>query len=221
MNLVQRGYSRDRQIIEMVEQCGVLSADQIAVMLFGDLRTGQRKCQQRLKRLADAKHLHRGRMAVHLSYIYSIDRPPAQAAHRLELNWALIWLMRGLQSWERMVSWEYEPDYGFVRPDLLFVAENTVTKQYRCVYVELDRSPRNRWDKTSKYNRLYAEEAYRGSWWVERASKFPGVLVVTVQESRARAIRSSVQVENEHGLRFDVRLLDNLRREVWPWVSSG
>lgn len=217
MSLVQQGYSRDRRIVELVEQCGALSTGQVAVLLFSELPTGHRKAQERLQKLAKKRLLSRVRVATNQPYIYYTGRPLSQLEHRVALNWALIWLERTMPSWESVVDWEYEPDYGHIRPDLLWVTHNRVTDRYRAVYVELDRSDRNKWDKTSKYNQLYERETYAGAWWVERSDRFPRILVATTTEARARQIAQSTESDNKHGLRFDVRLLSDLKKEVWPW----
>lgn len=217
MNLVQAGYSRDERIVELVEKCGALSTGQVAVWLFGDMRAGYRKAQERLQKLA-RKRLERIRSAIHLPYIYFVGRQLEQIDHRVALNWVLVWLERTKPSWERTVDWEYEPDYGYIRPDLLWVAENMVTGRYRAVYVELDRSIRNRWDKVAKYNDLFERESYAGSWWVDKAERFPRILVATTTEARVRQIQRTIERDNRHDLRFDVRLLCELKKEVWPWV---
>lgn len=168
--------------------------------------------------LVKRKQLMRIRPAINVPYVYFVGRQMDQIDHRVALNWALIWLMKTMANWERTIDWEYEPDYRYVRPDLLWVAENTVTSRYRAVYVELDRSVRNRWDKTTKYNQLYEQETYAGAWWVEKADRFPRILIATTTEGRARQIIRSTESDNTHDLRFDVRLLSDLKKEVWPWV---
>lgn len=219
MNNVQRGYFRDRRIVELVEKCGALSTGQVAVMLFGHMRAGYRKAQERLQMLVKRKQLMRIRPAINVPYVYFVGRQMDQIDHRVALNWALIWLMKTMANWERTVDWEYEPDYGYIRPDLLWVAENMVTGRYRAVYVELDRSIRNRWDKVAKYNDLFERESYAGSWWVDKAERFPRILVATTTEARVRQIQRTIERDNRHDLRFDVRLLCELKKEVWPWAQ--
>lgn len=218
MSLVQQGYSRDKRIVELVEQCGALSTGQVAVMLFGDMRSGHRKAQQRLQKLTRRKELKRIRQADSLPYIYFTGRQLDQIDHRVALNWVLVWLIRTMPAWERVAGWEYEPDYGYIRPDLLWVAHNRVTDSYRAVYVELDRSVRNKWDKTAKYNELFERGSYAGEWWVERAKRFPRILVATTTEARASQITRSIERDNKNDLRFDVKLLSELKKEVWPWA---
>jgi hypothetical protein len=215
MNNVRKGYLRDNAVLDWIDRCQVLSTDQIAALEFR-FPTGRRKAQQRLRKLVATKQLHRSYVG---EYVFHIERIGQGAAHRVALNWALIWLLRQKQNWERVVSWEYEPDYGYMRPDLLLLLENTVTKKLRATYVELDRS-RNRWDKVGLYNRLYAEESYSGAWWVEDTDRFPAILAATTSEARARLIKDKVRQENIYHLRFEVRVLDQLRSEVSPWARS-
>jgi hypothetical protein len=220
MNNVQRGYYRDREILDYVERCGALTTDQIAALLFANLKTGLRKAQERLQKLHGRKQLLRSRLFVTNCYIYHMEKLAPHTDHTIDVNWALIWLIRRMQTWERIVEWEYEPDYGRLRPDLLFVVENTVTKKCRGMFVELDRSPRNRWDKIEKYGELFKSGAYLGAWWVERMERFPPILVATTREARARAIKSQIEQKNASGLRYTVMVLEAMKQEVCAWGPS-
>lgn len=213
MNNVQKGYSRDKRILDWIEMCGSLTADQVAILECKEMKNGRRKAQERLKRLVDTRQLQRGRVAVHMPYVYYLDKLADE--HRVGVNWVLVWFRAKLRSWEK-IAWEYEPDYGFMRPDLLVVIENTVTKRSRGIYVELDRS-NNKWDKTPKYNKLYLEEPYKEQWWVKKVAEFPSILAVSTSPARVRMIREQIAKEDACDLRFEVKLLEVLRREVCPW----
>lgn len=216
---VSQGFSRDRRIAETIEKCGMLSTAQVAVLLFGDMKTGHRKAQERLQKLYRRKVVSRLRLSPNEPYIYYQGRQMAHVEHRVALNWALIWLLRTMKSWEKGAGWEYEVSFGYLRPDMVFATENSFTGQVQVTFVELDRS-NNRWDKTAKYNRLYDSEGYLGEWWAEKAKAFPRILVVTSSAMRERVIAESVATENKHNLRFDIMRLQTMQKEVWPWARG-
>jgi len=91
----------------------------------------------------------------------------------------------------------------------------TFTKEGRFYFVEVDRSASgNKFDKVTKYNQLYEEELYLGSWWLEHTNKFPTVLIITDSESRLQSIRKCIRKENRNGLKFEVKLYSEIIGEV-------
>lgn len=216
MNDVQLGYSRDKQIVERVERCRALDANQIGALFFGNIKTGKRKAQERLQKLADGKQLKRTRYAINEPYVYFQNKLSGRLEHLLALNWVYVWLNATLPSWESLRKWEYEQDYEVLQADGFAAVLNTVQKRYRFMFVEIDCSD-NAWDKVAKYNQLYRSGRYGGRWWVEHTERFPTILCVTTSEARLKTIRESIAKENTHNLKFDVRLLDDLKREAVPW----
>lgn len=214
MNQVQKGCARDRRIVALVEEWGCLTAEQVAVLAFAG-RNAQRLARHRLLRLTDKGFLARFRPAHDLGYCYYIGKRPGRLEHRVAVNWVRLWLTHHLSSWEVAERWEYEPDYGTLRPDGLFAARNTARGSLRLWFVELDRAAGgNRFDKVAKYTALYESGRYLGAWWCADAERFPAVLVVTDAPSRATGIRNSVDRENRAGLRFETRLLEDVRKEM-------
>lgn len=214
----QDGYRRDKQIISLVTTLGALTTEQVRLLCFDGLKKASaiRKSQERLKRLCDTGRLRRVRHGQ--TYAYYLERP-RHMDHILTVNWCYVYLAAMLTSWERLV-WE-RPDYGFLRPDAIGIIENTVTKATRGWYVEADLSS-NRFDNVRLYNRMYESNKYATEWWADGAKTFPAVLVIT---ERAALVQAAIIRENTHGLRWDVRTLDDVRGEIhakrFPDASGG
>ena len=210
MNNHQKGYRRVREIVEAVERCGVLDAEQIERLIYPGVKSGKRQAQRKLKKLYEAKRLKRDRLAIDEPYHYYTAKMQ-QTKHRLATNWIYLWMLNNLKNWETLHSFEYEPDYKILRADALASVKNKVTGKFLFYFVEADLSTGNPFDKVKKYNDLYASERYAGSWWVKIADRFPAVIVATESESRLRTIQRAVDEENVHGLEFRVYLLDHLK----------
>ena len=214
MNLVRSGSQRDRRILDLVEARHALTAEQVSILLF-PMKAGHRKAQQRLKRLYDTESLLRARFAQDEGFAYYMGRRPSRLDHLIALNWVYVWQARRLPSWGSIVGWEYEPSYEVLRADAFFGVHNGVTGKDTFCFVELDRAGSgNPFDKVSLYNRLYKSNGYAAAWWVEKAERFPTVLCVTDSAARLSAIRKAIERENANGLRFDVRLLADVRGEA-------
>lgn len=211
-NLVRRGFLRDSAVLSTLEQWGVMSASQIQTLHFTGFKShdvAKRKTEDRLQKLATRGKLIRWRGEK--EYRYSVEERPAQAEHKILVNWVRIWLVRQLKSWERLHCFAYEQDYGVLRCDAFAAVKNAVTKQFnRLYFVELDRTSSNKWDKVQKYNKLF-EQINSGKftpWWISLTEKFPTVLCVTAD--RKEKILRHVQEENKNGLLFEVKLLDEV-----------
>ena len=212
MNKVQQGYCRDNRIVREVEARGALCTEQITAMFFRG-SAASTKCQQRMKKLFDAKRVKRTRINPTGSFCYYIEKRSGRLEHLIGINWVYIWLMKRLKSWESLWYWQYEMDYGILRCDAFTGIKNSFTEGVKFYFVELDRS-NNTWDKTRKYNQLYESEKYADSFWVQHTKIFPVILCVTEDKNRLPLIQQSVREENKHNLRFEVRLLDDLINEV-------
>ena len=195
-----KGYQRDRLILTAIEKHGALNTDQVTELFFPG-KNGKRIAQRRLRRLCDTGSLKRCRVYGQ-PYVYFIGKRPGMLEHRIGLNWVYVWTVRNLAKWETLERWNYEEDYGLLRPDAVMAIRNSFTKEYRVAFVEFDNSP-NDFDKVAKYNAFYASEKYLSCWWYPHVDRFPSVLIVSV--SRADHIRRKVESENTHGIRFEVK----------------
>ncbi|MDQ7790354.1 MAG: hypothetical protein RDU41_09935 [Clostridia bacterium] len=213
----EKGYRRDRAIIDLVTERRCVSADQIEALLFQGMLSGQRVCQRRLEKLTAREQLLRWRNALDQPYAYYLDAESRidQMAHTVLLNWVYCWQLRRLKSWERIHSWSYEMDYGILRADAFAAIKNTVTGTFRFAFVELDRAESgNKFDKITKYNDLYESDNYADSWWLPLAKRFPPILMATTTTRQKAKIEKAVEAENRNGLEFQVYLVESLRQEV-------
>ena len=211
MNLVQQGYSRDKRILQEIEDRGAMLTEQVAMSMFRGTEA-LKKCQQRLKKLADKKRVKRSK--IDASYVYYVDKKSGRLEHLIGTNWVYIWLKAKLSKWESWWYWQYEMVYPNLRCDGFAGIKNTFTNEIKFYFVELDRS-NNIWDKTVKYNDLYESGGYEGSFWVPHAKSFPAVLCVTESQSRKDLIEKSIREENKNNLNFKVMLLEDVIREVY------
>jgi hypothetical protein len=92
--------------------------------------------------------------------VYYVGQRPAQLEHRLGVNCIRLWLQQRLKSWETLEIWQYEVNYGQLRPDALAAIKNSVTGKLRLMFIEYDRAY-NKFDKVAKYERFYNGELYK------------------------------------------------------------
>ena len=214
MNSRQKGFLRNKEIINAVTRCGVLDTDQITSLIFSRLPSGRRIAQRRLKSLFDRGKLKRARDSIDLPYYYYTGEKPGQPEHKLAVNWVYLWYTLRLKSWEELYCFQYEQDYGILRSDALAGIKNTVTGKISFSFVEMDIAKSgNSFDKVAKYNLLYESDRYLSAWWVKYASGFPSVFVVTTNNKRLRSIQKWIDRDNKNGLEFQVYLLDQIKGE--------
>lgn len=210
MNLRAKGCSRDKAVLEAIDARKCLDTEQLKVLLF-PFKYGRRKAQERLLKLYKKGKVQRERVGE--MYAYYRGTRPGMIKHTLGVNWACLWFEKCLKSWEKLHIWQYEQDYGILRCDGFAAVKNTVTGKMTFWFIEMDRGT-TQFDKVRKYCRLYETEGYRGRWWLEFTDRFPSVLIVTTSPGRLEGIKTIIKDENTAGLRFDVRLLDDIKKEV-------
>lgn len=211
-NPKSKGLSRDRKILQTIEEYRALDQQQVQALLFNNMQYGKRKSQERLLKLHRAGKLSRTRTGDN-PYIYYLDDKPGMLQHLIDVNWFRIWLQTILPSWDRVHSWQYEQDYKILRADGFAAIKNGMSGSFRFLFLEMDRGT-NQFDKIERYNKLYSTSKYSSAWWVRLTERFPVIQVVTLTEGRKRLIQSKLEAENICNLEFKVRLLDDLKKEV-------
>jgi hypothetical protein len=141
---------------------------------------------------------------------YYYTQKQGQAQHRLGVNWARLWIMSQLKSWESMQSFAYEVDYGILRCDGFAAIRNRVAGKMSFYFVEYDHTISNPFDKVVRYNQLF--ERQPSAWWTDLTDRFPAIVVVT---HRVQAISKKIEQENVNGLEFRVIDYDKMRSEIW------
>lgn len=214
VNTLAKSSLRDRRALRYLDVLGALTTEQVWSLCFSDIATGQRKAQQRLKRLFDRGLAKRVRPSLDSPMVYWTAQRPGLMEHTVACNWVYCYLVRRCQSWEKIEGWYPEDDYKVLRCDAFAVIRNTALKTNRFLFVEVDLSE-NRFDKVQKYTALCQKGV--DAWWVDETSVFPTVLVVTETLARLEHIRKLAKEQNPLGLRFDVKLLSDIKRGAMEW----
>lgn len=201
----QRGFLRDKLVLDTITQYKALDTEQIYRIFFSNLPNGKRIAQRRLARYIQLKILSRAKPAYSLSYYYYKGRRPSQPDHLLSLNWVLIWLGK----YDKILNLTYEVDCGNLRCDA-FVS--TKSNNY---FIEMDMAGSlNPFVKVKLYNDMYSSDSYLSQYWVKQATKFPEIIVVTTTKEKMETIRKHILDDNCNNLCFKVYLLDTLKKEV-------
>lgn len=164
MNNHQKGYRRDRTVIEALKEWGTLDTEQLRILFYPSVRVAQR----RLKILVGKGKIRRFRESVELPYIYCIGKADTV---RLTLNWLRIWLLRRLKSWEVIEEFDYSTNTCSIR--------NTIAGSVR-TYTILYNANRRSWIGGDTFI-IYDTEEHR-----KEAIKrgVTGILLTTVDEVR-------------------------------------
>jgi len=198
MNNHQKGYYRDRHIQETLSEWGCLDIFQLTTLFFPSLKMAQK----RMQRLANKGKVQRSRAELGQPYCYYMEKP-MQLEHRLGVNWMRLWLLSQLKSWERVYSFNYEINYGPLRPDGLIGIKNTVTGKYRFMFLEFDRAF-NKFDKAEKYEKWFDSDGYVKQWWVKYTERFPTILVVSENPPRVKS-KLEFQIMSYEKLKEEMR----------------
>lgn len=166
-----------------INEWGALDLYQIQQLHFASIKTARR----RMEILAESKKVNRIRPSIDQTYNYFIGKRPAQLEHRVGTNYARLKLTMNLPWWEKLHSWEYEPQYyDILRPDGFIAIKNSERNEMRFAFIEFDRGF-NPFDKVEKYNELFKSGGYKQSWWAPLAIKrFPIVIVISEDVERAQ-----------------------------------
>jgi hypothetical protein len=189
----------------MTEEWGVVTAEQVAQVVFKDAPFPLRQAQHRLQRLHETRRIKRTRLE---AFAYYLEKPHL-LEHRLGLNTVRIWSRGRLKAWESM-EWTYEPPMETIRPDAFVEIRNRFTGESSFGFVEMERAGN---DKVGPYVEFYQKGLYLGFEWAKRAKRFPSILIVT--EGR------KVDLSKAEGLRFEVKELEEIRKECATCQSSG
>ncbi|MPN03888.1 hypothetical protein SDC9_151123 [bioreactor metagenome] len=105
----QKGYRRDRQVIETITEWGTMDTEQLTLMFYPSIQVARR----RLRIMSNKGKLNRFRDAVEMPYSYYIKQ---YSQTRIALNWIRLWLkMKHCRSWEVIESFDYETNTAVTR----------------------------------------------------------------------------------------------------------
>lgn len=191
-----------------------MNTDQIHHLFFGNIPTGLKKAQQRLKILHKQGRLKRFRPTIDEPFIYYTDKKKAQYEHQIIINWVYIWFISTLKNWEKLYRFDYAQNYGILECDAFVAKRNIWIGEHRFYFVECEVNSHLPFEKVKKYNRLYEEERYLDWWWVPLASGFPRILIVCTDQKRLNEVKQAMKQDNVNGLEFVIQSLDDLKGEI-------
>lgn len=188
-----------------------MNTDQIKLLLFNEVCL--RIVQRRLAKLTNAKKIMRNRISIDEPYFYYLSKKPGQVEHSLGVSWIYTWVCSSLTNMEILHCFEREIDYKSLRPDAFIGVKNTWKDSFSFFFAEMDiaESGHDFSIKVKRYNDFYANESYKGQWWVNVAKRFPVIRVVTT--GSIKSIQSKIEKANIHGLEFQVFSLEQVKGE--------
>lgn len=165
--------------------------------------------QKRLQRLYELKKIRRTREAIDKPFLYYVGKKPGQMEHLISLNWVYIWLQSQIKGWGQLHCFSREQDYKILRADA-FSAIKDRKGGFYFAFIEMDiAASGNEFKKVELYNALYASEKYSSWWWVDQASGFPPIIVVTTG-SKEKLLKR-IESENSNNLEFRVYTLNEIK----------
>lgn len=211
LNNYQKCSLRDKELYYLLESQTSLNTDQIKLLLFKNVCL--RIVQRRLTKLTNAKKIMRHRISFDEPYFYYIQKKPGQVEHVLGVSWIYTWVCSSLTNMEILHCFEREVDYKTLRPDALIGVKNTWKDSVSFFFAEMDiaGSGHDFSIKVKRYNDFYANESYKGQWWVSIAKRFPVIRVVTT--GSIKSIQTKIEKANVHGLEFQVFNLERVQEE--------
>lgn len=193
----------DKQIYKFVEQHRIITPQLCAAKFYPGRKYSLMIAQKKLRRLYKKKRFKRFASDIRGYYVYHID-PIRQWEHAEMLCWTYLWVESKLAAEEKLVHFETEKDYGFMRPDAVIGIQSG--EKIRYIFIEIDRAEwRNEFDKVPKYCRLFEEKG--------QPKDFPMILIVTNQTTRLETIKEKTG-KSEHPLKWMAKYLPDLVKEV-------
>jgi hypothetical protein len=213
----EKGYYRDNRIIRYLDEWGMLDLYQIKHLLFPSLRTAQ----SRMLKLYNRGDVRRAQTLKDKPYHYWTKKHTDLVEHRIAANWARMKVLSEIKNGYRLYSWEYEPNYGLIRPDALYGIQNQHNGDVEFTFIEVDLS-NNFFDKVLLYNNWYEREEYHKLWWAKKTSSFPDIWVITHRKKTIDKIvlRDNRLRPNEKRLTFKVSLYNDLLKECKKWKGG-
>lgn len=207
------GYNRDKLIVETIEKCKCLDAEQIELLFFKNTcnpTSAKIQCQNRLRKLTEKKLVKRWRMDLDESYKYFIN-DFSQKEHIVLLNWMFIhYLIK--HPFEKIYHMEYQRDYKIKIPDLFLVTYNPFNKErsYEAIFFEMDKTVSNKFDAVDKYNKLFESKPHDEYVHLTRP-KFPRIIISTTEKNRLIEINKLIDDKNNKLTRIKANLIWDIK----------
>ena len=221
MNTRQKGYYRDKLIVETIDNFECLTTEQIYYLFFTDIRYGIVKCRERLRILRKRDKINSHRIDINECSYHFIDKKPYYLQHNINRNWGFMYIMNMVRCNYQYLKFnelrlEYYMKCG-IRTDGIIGFKNYVTGEFRYWIIESDKvDSRNRFDKIKNYNDKYGDrgEGYKDEYWFDRVERFPHILIVSDSNKKKDKILDRVIEDNIKVLKFDVITIDEIRKKL-------
>jgi len=219
MNTRQKGYYRDKLIVETIEQFEVLSTEQIYYLFFSDIKYGMVKCRERLRQLRNKNKIVTLRLDINECSYHFINKKPYYLQHNVNRNWGFMYIINMVKCECKYLKFneirlEYYMKCG-IRTDGIIGFKNYVTGEYRYWILESDKvDSKNKFNKIKNYNDKFGinGEGYRNEHWFKRVERFPHILIVCDNVKKRDKILNIIDEENVKGLKFIVVTVDEIKK---------
>ena len=233
MTTRQKGYYRDKCIVDIIDEFGVLTTEQVYYLLFSNINYGMVKCRERLRILRNKDKINAVRVDINECNCFYVDRKPNKyLEHDLNRNWGYIYLLRYVGDNHKYYKFneirnEYVMCGNILRPDGIIGFKNYVTNGHKYFFIESDRvESNNKFVKVSNYNEIYKNKLYLNEYWFKLVDRFPHILIVCNSEKKKNKVMKIVEIDNieynyiengkvkNNGLKFIVKTVDEIKLEL-------
>jgi len=240
MNTRQKGYYRDKCIIETIEEFELLTTLQIYYLFFTGIKFGIVKCRERLRILREKGKINTIRIDINEYAIHFVDKSKKYnrfMEHNINRNWGFLYLLfmvRFKYKYYKFSDKRLEYILCGKRADGIIGFKNYVVENdYKYFIIESDRvESNNRFEKVKLYNDIYKDGLYKREYWFNRTSRFPHILIVCNSEKKKLKVEERVERDNikyEYvengiskvgGLKFIVKTVDEIKLELRLGIKS-
>jgi len=204
MNTRQKGYYRDKCIVETIEMFECLSTLQIYLLIFTNVKCGIVKCRERLRVLKKKDKINSVRLDINMCNYHFIDKKSKFMIHDINRNWGYIYLLYLYKQKEYYrfidIDNEYVMKEGNKRTDGIIGFKNYVTNEIKYVIIESDRvDSRNKFNKIKEYVDIYKLGKYKNEFWYSKVKRFPHIMIVCDSEKKKLKI---LEIEKRDNIKF-------------------
>jgi len=239
MNTRQKGYYRDKCIVEAIEMFEVLTTEQIYYLFFSNIKFGIVKCRERLRILKEKGKINSIRVDINECNYYFIDKKSKFMIHDINRNWGYIYLLYMYKFKEYYKFIDIKNEYVMKcgqRADGIIGFKNYVTNEFRYVIIESDRvDSRNKFNKIREYVNIYREGKYKGEFWYKKVNRFPNMLIVCDSEKKKVKVleiekrdnikfmvyNESIGKEVKLSLKFIILTVDDIKKKLFESIRNG
>ena len=234
MTTRQKGYYRDKCIVDIIDDFGVLTTLQLYLLFFSSIKYGVVKCRERLRILKGKGKINNIRLDINECAIHFTNKKYKNnrfISHDINRNWGFIYLLRYMNNNYKYYKFndieiEYVMECG-KRPDGIIGFINYVTNEYKYYIIESDKfESNNKFMKVINYNEIFKNKLYLNEYWCSRVKRFPNILIVCNSENKKEKVLKSVEIDNikydyidngvkkRSGIKFIVKTVDEIKLDL-------